>query len=290
MTDFTDFERHGFLGVESLQLSQHISATYGPYLSLFRRLNQVAWSFQYEMNIPKPENDITGAWCAILYARVLNFTQASYMLSLNGLRVQAETQLRCALEPLFKLGALKNDPKFMIEYELAERKDQLKQGRSILEYLKRQKPRDNARIKSMEVECQAKKEELILGLKNHRPQLFEKNDDKTAIEKFSVPASLSAEKAGLLDWYDLLYRMGSASIHSDAKSLESGHFLIGDDHEVEFIKNEPELEDLDEFVNTLCTVLLNAVEFVGAALGEEIPSGQLDAIKEDLMKLSELKN
>ncbi|GLX77466.1 hypothetical protein tinsulaeT_08060 [Thalassotalea insulae] len=324
MPSKTEFEKHGFLAVESLSVPQYVTSKYAPYLNIFLRLNEITWSLQYELNIPKPENDIAKAWSAVLYARTINFVQAAYMLSSIGMRVQAETQLRCALEPLFTLGALKNNPSLIKDYDLAERKDRLKHGRSFITYQKRQKPKDNTLIKQVSEQCDNQEAELITRLKAHRPDLFKENKHliaieklleshpelkvttlsnirklrpdlfkdkgKTAIDKFSLPASLLANNAGLIDWYDLLYRWGSSSVHSDAKSLEDSHFVLGEDLLVEHIKNEPELEDLDEFINTLCAVFLYALEFIKEVLDANIPKEEIESIKTKLVKLGNTQN
>lgn len=282
MNDLTDFDREGFFEVSSLGVFTHVNNTYGPFLDVFYRLNKLAWSLQYKMSIPKPENDIRRAWCAVLYSRTLNFVQASVMLATKGMRVQADTQHRCALETLFKLGALTNDEQFIIEYDLAERKDHIRQGRAFVAYLSRRTPKDKALIRRVEASCKDKEADLIERLKAHRPELFEGRSEKDAIKKFSVTTEQYARKADRLDMYDLHYRMGSAAVHSDAKSLEDGHFELNEDGTVKEFKNEPHLEDLDMVIHTLCYIVLDAIEFVGQALDYDVPEHELRSIAEAL--------
>ncbi|NVK25222.1 MAG: hypothetical protein HWE10_09870 [Gammaproteobacteria bacterium] len=282
MGDLTDFEREGFFKVDSLNVPEYVEENFAPFLEVFYRLNKLAWSLQYEMKLPKPENDIRRAWCTVLYARTLNFVQAAVMLATKGMRVQADTQHRCALETLFKLGALTNDEQFIIEYDLAERKDHIRQGRAFVTYLNRRKPKDKALIKQIEASCKAKESDLIERLKAHRPELFEGRSEKEALKKSSVTTEQYARIAERLDMYDLHYRMGSASVHSDAKSLEDGHFELNEDGTVKKFKNEPHLEDLDMVIHTLCYIVLDAVEFVGKALEYDVPEAELRIIAEAL--------
>lgn len=283
MENLKEFEIHGFLNTSSLGVPQHVAFTYGKYLKIFGRINKIAWGIQY--NASPPKSDIVKSWSYALYARTLNFIQSAYMLSSTGLRVQAETQLRCSLEPLFRLGALKNNPEFIRNIDLAERKDRLKQGNSYVEFLNRKKPKNKPLIKRLKSQCKDQKEELILLLKEVCPDLFEKYDDDKALSKFSLPVFEIADKAGLIDWYDLMYRLGSASIHSDAKSIEDGHFILNESGEIKALKNEPELEELDEFINTLCAILFCAIELISANLDIESPKAELEKIKDELDKL-----
>lgn len=282
MDGLTDFEREGFFKVDSLLVPEYVEINFGNILKVYYRLNKLAWSLQYKMPIPKPENDIRRAWCAVLYARTLNFVQAAVMLATKGMMVQANTQHRCALETLFKLGALSKDEQFIIEYDLAERKDHLRQGRAFIAYLNRRIPKDKALIKQVEAFCKQKELELIVKLKARHPKLFEGRSEKEALDKFSVTTEQYARKADRLDLYDLQYRMGSAAIHSDAKSLEDGHFELNEDGTVKEIKNEPNLEDLDMVIHTLCNIVLDAIQFVGQALEHDVPEDELRSIAEAL--------
>jgi hypothetical protein len=289
MDDLTDFDREGFFGAASLGVFTYVKDNYGEVLDVYYRLNRIVWPLQYTMSVPKPESDIRRAWCAVLYSRTLNFTQAAIMLATKGMRVQADTQHRCALETLFKLGALTNDDQFIIDYDLAEQKDHIKHGQSFIQYLHRQKPKDKTQIRQIEASCKNKEATLINKLKKHRPDLFVGNSDKEALRKFSVPTSLYAKKADRLDIYDLNYRLGSASVHSDAKSLEDGHFELNKDGTVKELKNEPHLEDLEMFIQTLCIVVLDAVRYIGMALEEAIPEKELKDIEKAIEELSRAK-
>ena len=286
MNQLNDFELHGFLEVESLGLESHIHSSYGQYIAAFRKLNQFAWSMQFEFTVPKPERSIREAWSVILYARTLNFSQAAYMLALKGLRVQAETQLRCSLETLFRLGALKNHPDFLVEYDLSDRKDNIKKVRAIISHLQQKGSKDKKQIKSLEKKCKVMLTEFISKLRAHQPDTFLKYDDKQAFEKFSLPVSRIAQKAELTDLYDLAYRLSSSSVHSDAVSLENGHFVIGDSSEVEFLKNEPEIEELDDFIITICTVLLYSVDFIMAVLKVSGKDSLVTSLKKEIAELS----
>jgi len=284
MTSKTEFEKHGFFAVESLNLPNYISSTYGPYLSLFRQLNSIAWSMQRETEINSA--DYFKAWCFSLYSRSLNFIQSAFMLSVIGMRVQAEVQMRCALEALFKLGALKEDRSFFHTYHMVELKDQLTHTQSFINYLNRVKS-NNKLLKAEAIKkCKEQKQELLSQLKLHKPDLFVDGKEKDAIKNFRIPISEFANKAGLLDWYDLIYRLGSAATHSDAKSIEYGHFIFTENNEIGGLKNEPQTEDLDDFVVTLCLFLFTTIESVCSVLSIAEPSAELNAIKDSLNKLT----
>lgn len=278
----TDFESHGFLAADSLGVQQHISAAFEAYIKEYLKLNSLAWSLQYQLNI-KSEDYFSG-WCFALYARFLNFTQSAYMLALSGLRDQANTQVRCALEVLFKLGALKNDRNLYHAYYISELKDQLSHANSFLSYLER-----NKGSKELRAQAQARKKSLEVDLSKqfhtHYPKRIQEYGEKDAIKKFSLPVSELASKAGLLDLYDLIYRLTSAATHSDAKSLEFGHFELTHDGKIESLKNEPYIDEFDDFLLSLAQLIFEALEFICVALHIEKPEVAMHKIKTRLSEL-----
>lgn len=281
MDNKTHFDVHGFLAVDSLGVREHLYETYQPYIKEYISLNSVAWSMQ--QNLEVKSDDSSSCWFFALYARLLNFTQAAYILSVTGLRVQAQTQVRCALELLFKLGATKNNRKFHSDYYISELQDQLSNVNSFLDSIQKDKKNKDLKIKAKSRKTEIEFELLEL-LRIHHPALIEKHGDKEAIKKFRLPISEFANKAGLADWY-LRYRLASSSIHSDAKSLEYSHFGFSADGNVQFLKNEAEVEEFDDFLLSVIEIILKAIEFFCEALKLEQPEDKLLEIKNNLVKL-----
>jgi hypothetical protein len=281
MDNKTLFDMHGFLAVDSLGVRQHIHETYEPYIKEYLTLNSVAWSLQ--QNLEVKSGDASSCWPFALYARLLNFTQAAYILAVTGLREQAQTQIRCSLEVLFKLGATNKDRNFYSDYYISELQDQLSNVNSFLDSIQKDKKnkdlKTQAKSRKTEIEC-----ELLELLKRHHPALLEKYGEKEAIKKFRLPISEFANKAGLADWY-LRYRLASSSIHSDAKSLEYGHFEFSADGTVQCLKNEAHIEEFDDFLLALIEIILKAIEFFCEALNLEQPEDRLNEIKINLAKL-----
>lgn len=289
MDDLTDFEQEGFFRIDTLHAPEYVEENFGHFLDAFYRLNKLAWSLQYKLPSEKPtDNESTRrAFCLILYSRTLNFVQAAVMLATRGMRVQADTQHRCALETLFKLGALASDEQFIIDYDLAERKDHIKQGRALLSHLNRikEKSKDDKRnIKELEKSTKRKELDFIDRLKAHRPTLFKDRSNKEAFDKFSLSTEECARRANRQNMYDIHYRRGSASVHSDARSLEDGHFSINENGIVIAFKNKPHLEHLEMFITSYCLVIFDAVRFVGQALDYDVPENELKSIEEALEK------
>lgn len=282
MDNKTHFDVHGFLAVDSLGVRQHLYETYQPYIKEYISLNSVAWSMQ--QNLEVKSDDSSSCWFFALYARLLNFTQAAYILSVAGLRVQAQTQVRCALELLFKLGATKNNRKFHSDYYISELQDQLSNVNYFLQSI--QKDKKNKEFKKQAATRKTEIERELIGLlKQNHPNLVETYGEIGAIKKFRLPISEFAIKSGLEDWY-LRYRLTSSDIHSDAKSLEHGHFELSDDGSVQFLKNEAHVEEFDDFLLSVIEIILKAIEFFCEALKLEQPEDKLIEIKNNIAKIS----
>lgn len=295
MDNLTGFEREGFFEVSSLGVFTHVNKTYGEFLDIFYRLNKLAWPLQYELPKARPSDkeSTRRAFCLILYSRTLNFIQAAVMLSTRGMRVQANTQHRCALETLFKLGALTNDEQFIVEYDLAERKDHIRLGRALLSNLNRisnKTETEKTQIKEIKLANKHKEREFIARLKKHRPELFINRSEREAFKKFSLTTEECARRAGRLEVYDVHYRRTSASIHSDARSLEDGHFDIDEKGNVSAFKNEPNIEDLHMYITSYCITVIDAARFVIKALGHEYPKKELSSIEKSLEACLETMN
>lgn len=280
MDDLTQFEQEGFFAVESLNVPEYVEVEFGPFLDSYRKLNRIAWTLQYSLPKFKPANYETTrrSYCFILYARTINFVQAAVILGTKGMRVQADTQLRCAIEALFKLGALSNDRELIIDYDLAELADRIRQLKAYINYLNRRKPKNKESIKKAERSCK----EHIDRLKAKRPEVFKDSKEKDALKKFSISTEKYASKADLLDIYDLYYRSGSAAVHSDSQSLEDGHFVLNSDGTVNAFKNEPHLEGLGKFIYELCAIVFDAILFVGKGLDYKIPEDELKVLDDAL--------
>ena len=237
----TSFAKLGFVAEEARQFSTKLEAAYGVLWQEANAVNEFAQALQYKLVIHKEslEEIIT----AVLYARTLSTYQAFLLVSERGMEQQVKMLMRCMLESLFPLVAISEDRSFVKILVLSEEAERLKGLNKLIRYWERAGDPDgelaSAKKLAMEVREQV---------------------NKSGSKRLSIVES--AEKSGLLDWYDTVYSLLSNTVHASVRSLEE-HLHISTDGALEALKNEPSLEDQDKMLVTGMESMFHATQAVG---------------------------
>ncbi|MGO9481020.1 MAG: DUF5677 domain-containing protein [Candidatus Kryptoniota bacterium] len=238
----TGFEEQGFLSTEIGDTIQHISTKYSEWLQFFYEINYFAQHIQYqlEVHIDNPQELVV----ATLFSRTLANIQAAIILCIRGMDAQTQIMLRCSLECLFSLTATSLNPglaKDFINADLLERKKIYYKIKQWPEHLKRKNDVHDQEIDEKLKEIQD--EIAKLGVK------------KIHIEEM-------AKKAEMHEWYVTAYPIYSDPVHSSIRSMENGHMV-----QIEELKNEPALEELEPLFMMGIQILLEALSAIDRVFG-----------------------
>lgn len=237
----TVFEKEGFLTDNPCNIKQAIEQQHSQIKQLSLEINRYAQSYQYQLQpnqLAQVELLATG-----LYARSLATYQGVITLANSGMKHQSHMLVRCLWESVFQLKALANEPEFI---ELLKMQG-LRHRRDAITRL--------VKMKNRKKENDEFYEEVIKLRKKTRKDV-DKNRNKFNSTELSI--FTTAKKAGMEDYYDTLYAMGSTVIHSGILSIEE-HFVIDTDNLVQELKNEPSLDDYSDTIYAACDVLLNGI-------------------------------
>lgn len=241
------FLTEGFLVEEPLGITKKILEKHAEIISIYRDINRLSWSLQYEVEIPR--DDIVKIHIGTLFCRILNYTQSSFLLATRGMDVQATSQYRCSLDPLFQMVALINDRGFWVELQKWEMKSQRNALNGYLSNNTVSKSRDEYK------RMKAREQEL-------KTELLKQFPDNDSLRKFQIKTEDVATKADMLQWYNTMYRIGSADSHSDFKSLES-HLIVDKEGGIAHLQNEPSDNGFDSIISFICQILFCATERFG---------------------------
>lgn len=218
MPPFEDgFFEHGFLTEPFDEPRATIRERYREWRTLLLQVNRLSVKNQHSLDIHC--EDKREVYAAVLFARTLSTTQGTVLLLKRGLVPQARALLRAALETLFALTAIANDPQVvdnLIETYTVER------GRAA----------KNVRLwKDPGLREIAAAEEAS-------GQLQQFLDSPAA----AISTCALAQKGGLEDWYRTVYMILSWSVHGTAIDLER-HIVLGRDGNIAEFRNEPEVDN-----------------------------------------------
>ncbi|WP_422473323.1 DUF5677 domain-containing protein [Endozoicomonas sp. ALB032] len=210
-------------------------------LELCTDFNQVAQKLQYEISINNTSaKEIISA---SLFARVLQSYQAALLVAFKGMNYQVEVSIRCFLEPLFPLVAISRNRDFHIKILEASEIDRKKVFGKLINYKTRNKQYDEEleRFKKLKSE-------------------IESNIKENNLKSLSVYDC--AKHAGLLDFYETLYSCTSTTLHSKVASLEEHLVLDVKNKKILALKNEPEINGLNDSLVTLANCMGLAIQSV----------------------------
>lgn len=227
-------------------------------LNLARRANRLAHREAFRLNIDSTNN--RQLFSACLFLRLLESSQAGIVLSTMGLRHDAATVLRGALEALIKLRACGADPDYLRTYADRGSKETLKRVRLGLSQ------EDRATLSP----------ELRLRLETTEREL-----EGMIKEGFSKEPSLEhlAEKVGLKELYKFLYRPFCASAHSESGALVDYLDVRGED--VQSFVYEPRFEYSAVYLAIATDFLLVGVESILGITGSRA-SKELTELRHEL--------
>lgn len=227
----------GFLCESLSEVRDVVRTKYAEYWSLLRQANRLAVSRQHALVIHV--DSTSERYAACLFARTLATIQASVLLLESGLVSQTRMLLRSALETLFPLGAIAEDPGVV---------DRLVEGHTA----------EQKRVaKSMQLWqhpelVQIAHAEIAAG----NLQTF-LDSTATALSTFDL-----AQKAGLEDWYRTVYMVFSWPVHGAAVDLDR-HVVVGPNGEVSEFRNEPEVDEQESTWLCCIEILLKSLAFLG---------------------------
>jgi hypothetical protein len=259
----SEFEKHGFLAIDSLRASEEMQRQCGDYLSLLRELNERAQEVQYSLEVRK--NSLPQLLSAILYSRLLSSYQAAIILCEKGMKSQGNMLLRAVIESLFPLVATSKDSNFAERYRLADHTSRLNSLNKLIDYKTRNKERDDNL-------AQAKEQKTIIE------QEIEDND----IQPLSTEACAIA--ADMHDWYQLVYPLVSLPVHSSIRSLIDHVEYDRNTLETKELKNEPDLEGMSDTLSLLAQAMISGIDALCKVFAIK-SSDYLDITKQKLSKL-----
>ena len=223
----------GFLAEPFEHVRIQVREKYAAWRDLLRRVNRLAVKNQHEVVIHTDDN--VERYAAVLFARTLSTTQASTLLLDVGLVPQARVLLRSALETLFALTAIANDPGVVDKLIEGHTAEQRRVARSMRLW---QHP-ELKRIADAEAA-------------SGRLRFFV-DSPATGLSTFDL-----AQKAGLEDWYRTVYMVFSWPVHGAAVDLNR-HVVIGEDGDAKEFRNEPEIDGQESSWMCAIEVLLKAI-------------------------------
>lgn len=252
-------EEHGFLEVSSKSITKDIDQKHDGLWSLALKLNSAANKLQYNLSAHlNAPHELVGT---PLYIRSISNYQAFLILVSKGMLHQSHIMLRALVEVMFPLVAISKDSAFAFEYIRHDEHSR----KGVLSKLKRYKEtvdKEDPRIEQTN--------EIIESIKD--------NIDTNDIHKYSTE-ELSI-KAGLHSWYDTVYAITSAAVHTTPRSIE-GHLVINeDDGAITGFKNEPEIDNIDTALSTGINTMQIAIEAICDIFSIDYPNSLKDLDEE----------
>lgn len=246
-TSAESFQLDGFLHTQEWANVGQITQYFERQLDLARRANKLAHRAAFSLNIDSGNN--RQLFSACLFLRLLESSQAGIVLSTMGLRHDAASALRVALEALIKLRACA-DPEYVRMYTDKGSKETLKRVRLGLSQEDRATLSPELRLRLDTAERAL--EGMVKGGSSKEPPLEQLSD-----------------KVGLKELYKLLYRPFCASVHSESGALVDYLDVGGDD--VKSFVYEPRFEYSAVYLTIATDFLLVGVESILGMTGSKVP-------------------
>lgn len=239
----------GLLSDEFSASEEEVKRRLSSELSLFSEINRFAVSLQFRLAVP--QHSLPDLLAALLYVRTLENIQGSILLVRRGMGTQAQIVMRAAMESLFLLRAISRDPSVARAYERSDAVRRRKLFRKSQEWA----------AQSGSVPESAISEDLLRDI--------EEEIETHQAKDFQVENM--ARRAGLHDWYLVVYPIFSGAVHTVPRNLENHlHFENG---QLVAISSAPKLDGLRELLVTASEMLLLAVE----GLDDVFSLGAVDA-------------
>ena len=233
-------DKFGFLGQEITKKKSELENKFKDIFKECYRVNEFAQNVKFNFEINKQNAQEVYAVCCFI--KILNGFQASIILLRYGLTIESNLILRCLLETFIILKNICETEGFVKDYI---------QSDAI------------SRLRSMNVSANSK-EEKFQDLKNYatKERIEElKNEIKRKNIKNLNSAEL-AEKVGLKDFYDKIYRLLSEiSVHATPRAMEE--YLITDKNQnITSFHLSPMEEDISTVLITEAEILLLTLKLI----------------------------
>lgn len=253
-------EKHGFLEIDSDQIILELENEYPGLWDLAMETNILVNQHQYSLSANT--NNIHELIGAPLFIRTVSNYQALLILISKGMLQQSHIMLRALVEALFPLVAISKNNQFANEYINHDEYSR----KSVLGKLKRYKETLNEVDPNIQVTS-----EVINAIKNN---ITENNIHYFSAEELS-------RKANLHSWYDTVYAITSAAVHTTPRSLEA-HLVVDSDGEtIKEFKNEPDIQKIDTALSTGINAMHIAMEACCDIFSENHPE-ELSGLNERL--------
>ena len=228
----------GFLSEHLEPYRERIRAKHQPHYALIFEINKFCQNLKFKMHVHS--RDGQQVFGAALFVKLLADTQAAVLLLERGLASQARSLLRVAIEALIILGKLSRSHEFVEALIRLGEQQRLKLVRAI----QRNPSPDLDSIRSEISEDVIRGIEQIVG-----------DIPNESLEQW-------ARELGLLQAYDIEYRLFSNDVHSKPRALE--HYLeVNENGDYAAINWGPQLsDDLEGEYLEAARILTVALSFI----------------------------
>jgi hypothetical protein len=242
----TKIEIDGFLSNEADEGRNLVINSYREAFVLSKDLNRQAMSLFREYNLCM-NNEVKVAIAALM-TRIVETYQGIILMLERGMTSQARMLVRSQLEALFQMTAMVRNPNLYHSYAA-------KHYRSTISALKSAK-----RWKQESLQGRLSKEKI--------DELILDNEKKLeGIKAGTLKIYEWAEKAGLSDFYNVLYIENSSAIHSDMWALDD--HVSDSEHGLQ-VNFGPNDFDLYHILRTSISIIISAIESFSIAQGIKI--------------------
>jgi hypothetical protein len=255
------FENEGWLGEEARGFAQHCEEEFAPNLALARRTNVLAHEVLRELSIDShnPQHLLAAA----LFVRLLQSTQAAVHLIVLGLRHDSAAIIRVSIESLILLANSCRDRAFGRRYVASGSKKTL---------LRTNRGLPNATRDGLDAEMRTR---LGVAEAQHGQIIDTLGRNSDRLEQLAIDV-------GLGELYDTVYRLYSASVHSEAGIVASCYEVQANSMVMNY---NPDWEYTGAYLSEVCRVLLYAIASVEELFGTSHSDGRVQLAME-LEKLS----
>jgi hypothetical protein len=231
------FDKYGFLGAQAEEISRNKRREEKELFDFVDSLNKFAQLLKYDFNIHNedPQELIIGA----LFIKAHQSFESVVILAERGLVADSKSILRVLLEAVFYLKAVCEDRNFTFDYIKGDDVERFKILNRVF--------KDNSNVFSDELKAYASKERI----EELRPQIWKR--DESPLEIYKV-----AKRAGMDDFYQLVYGTLSADIHTSVGSLEK-YYGLDQNGKVVYLESVPNFTDMKSVIVTSCSILIVAL-------------------------------
>lgn len=222
-----------------------VRARYSEWICVYSQVETKTRALQHEIEIER--DNLQELLIAVLYVRTLATVSAAMVIAECGFDVQSRMLLRSAMETLFSMRAIEKDSAIAEAFTRAdelERKRMLRKARSL--------------------SAPDLRAEAALHATDEKLREIDEAVKAADVKRLSVEEL--AKAAGLHDMYLTAYAVFSGSVHGNVRDLER-HLLMTDDGDIDGIRNEPVLEELDKLFLTGTEILLQALVALSSIFG-----------------------